>query len=90
MPDYAPRMALARTVIDTARDSGVPVIFVQETHRANLIDMGRETDGDEEIRCLDSNLLTAFAEEKPGMRPDDYRISKRRYSAFYGTDLEIL
>ena len=25
-----------------------------------------------------------------GIRPDDYRIQKRRYSCFYGTDLEIL
>ena len=52
--------------------------------------MGRETDGDEDIHCLDNNPLTAFAETELGMLPDDYRISKRRYSAFYGTDLEIL
>ena len=25
-----------------------------------------------------------------GIRPDDYSIQKRRYSCFYGTDLEIL
>jgi nicotinamidase-related amidase len=25
-----------------------------------------------------------------GVRPDDYKIQKRKYSAFYGTDLEIL
>ncbi|WP_323769050.1 cysteine hydrolase [Antarctobacter sp.] len=90
MPDYADRMALSKVAIDTAREVGIPVIFIQEIHRANLIDMGRETDGSEDVHCLDSNPLTAFAEEELGMRPDDYRISKRRYSAFYGTDLEIL
>ncbi len=90
MPDYAQRMARSRLAIDKAREVGIPVIFIQEIHRANLIDMGRETDGDEDVHCLDNNPLTAFAEEELGMRPDDYRISKRRYSAFYGTDLEIL
>lgn len=90
MPDYAGRMALSKTAIDKAREVGIPVVFIQEIHRANLVDFGRELDGDEEIHCLDSNPLTAFAEEELGMRPDDYRISKRRYSAFYGTDLEIL
>ena len=90
MPDYAERMARSKVAIDKAREVGIPVVFIQEIHRANLIDMGRETDGDEDVHCLDSNPLTAFAEEELGMRPDDYRISKRRYSAFYGTDLEIL
>lgn len=28
--------------------------------------------------------------KKLGFRPDDYLIQKRRYSAFFGTDLEIL
>jgi nicotinamidase-related amidase len=90
MPDYAARMARTKVVIDKARENNIPVIFIQEIHRANLIDFGRELDGDETVHCLDSNPLTDFAEEELGMRPDDYRISKRRYSAFYGTDLEIL
>ena len=90
MPDYADRMARARIAVDKAREAGIPVVFIQEIHRANLVDLGRELDGDEDIHCLDSNPLTDFAEEELGMRADDYRISKRRYSAFYGTDLEIL
>jgi len=90
MPDYAVRMARSKNAINKAREVGIPVIFIQEIHCASLVDFGRELDGDEEIHCLDSNPLTAFAEEELGMRPDDYRISKHRYSAFYGTDLEIL
>ncbi|SET52380.1 cysteine hydrolase family protein [Paracoccus homiensis] len=90
MPDYAARMARSKVVIDKAREKGIPVVFIQEIHRADLVDFGRELDGDETVHCLDSNPLTDFAEEELGMRPDDYRISKRRYSAFYGTDLEIL
>ena len=90
MPDYAERMARTKVVIDKAREVGIPVIFIQEIHRADLVDMGRETDGDEEVHCLDSNPLTELAVDELGIRPDDYKIQKRRYSAFYGTDLEIL
>ncbi len=90
MPDYADRMQRARIAIDKAREVGIPVIFIQEIHRADLVDMGRETDGDEAVHCLDNNPLTDLAVEELGIRPDDYKIQKRRYSAFYGTDLEIL
>ncbi len=58
--------------------------------RAAMVDMGRETDGDEEVHCLDNNPLTDLAVEQLGILADDYKIQKRRYSAFYGTDLEFL
>lgn len=90
MPDYAKRMLNSRAVIDRARDCDIPVIFIQEIHRANLIDFGRELDGAETIHCLDNNPETDLAREQMGVRPDDYHIQKRRYSAFFGTDLEIL
>ena len=90
MDNYAGRMALARTAIDKARECNIPVIFIQEIHRANLVDFGRELDGDEDVHCLDSNPNTELAKEQMGFQPDDYHIQKRRYSAFYGTDLEIL
>lgn len=90
MPDYAERMARSRVVIDKARAVGIPVVFIQEIHRADLIDFGRELDGDEDVHCLDSNPETAIAKEVLGFRKNDYLVQKRRYSAFYGTDLEIL
>ena len=90
MDNYAVRMALARKAIDKARECEIPVIFIQEIHRANLIDFGRELDGDEDVHCLDSNPNTELAKEQMGFLPNDYVIQKRRYSAFYGTDLEIL
>ncbi|MGB7391627.1 cysteine hydrolase family protein [Marinomonas sp.] len=90
MPGYAERMALSREAIDKAREQNIPVIFIQEIHRANLVDFGRELDGDEEIHCLDSNPHTAIATKQLGFKKDDYLIQKRRYSAFFGTDLEIL
>ncbi len=90
MPDYAERLARTKVAIDKAREIGVPVVFIQEVHRANLVDMGRETDGDEDVHCLDCNPLTELAVEELGIQPNDYKVQKRRYSAFYGTDLEIL
>ncbi len=90
MEDYDVRMMRARAVIDKARERSIPVIFIQEIHRANLVDFGRELDGVETVHCLDNNPHTDLAKEQMGFRPDDYHIQKRRYSAFYGTDLEIL
>ena len=90
MADYAERMARSRAVIDMARKTGIPVVFIQEIHRADLVDFGRELDGDEDIHCLDDNPETDIASEVLDFRPGDYLIQKRRYSAFYGTDLEIL
>lgn len=90
MPRFKDRMLRARAAIDMARAAEIPVIFVQEIHRADLVDMGRETDGAEDVHCLDCNPGTALAVKEMGIRPNDYIIQKRRYSCFYGTDLEIL
>ena len=90
MPGYKDRMVAARDLVDAAHDGGVPVIFIQEVHRPDLIDFGRELDGDEDVHCLDGDPRTEVAKEEMGFRAGDYIIPKRRYSAFFGTDLEIL
>jgi len=90
MPDSVDRCLRAKTVVDAARRAGIPIVFVQEAHRDDLIDFGRELDGRESIHCLEGFPGTAFAVEELGMTPTDYRITKRRYSVFYGTDMEIL
>ncbi len=89
MPGYADRMARARDAVDSARACGIPVIFIQEVHRPDLVDFGRELDGSEDVHCLEDHPNTAVAAES-GFQPDDYLIKKRRYSAFFGTDFEIL
>jgi biuret amidohydrolase len=90
MDDYADRMLKARDAIDKARACNIPVIFIQEVHRPDLIDFGRELDGSEDIHCVEGNPNTEIAVEETGFRRDDYLIRKRRYSAFFGTDFEIL
>lgn len=90
MPNYADRMLLARQAIDKARECEIPVIFIQEVHRPNLVDFGRELDGAETVHCVEGDPNTEIAVKQMGFLPNDYLIMKRRYSAFFGTDLEIL
>lgn len=90
MPGHAGRMAKARIAIDRARMRGISVIFIQEVHRPDLVDFGRELDGSEDVHCLENNPDTEIAIEEMGFQQTDYLIKKRRYSAFFGTDFEIL
>ncbi len=90
MPGYKDRMLEARKAIDAARTADIPVVFIQEVHRPDLVDFGRELDGDEDIHCLEDNPKTDIAVKEMDFRPTDYLIRKRRYSAFFGTDFEIL
>lgn len=90
MPNYKDYMLAAREAVDVAHEVGIPVIFIQEVHRPDLIDFGRELDGDEDVHCLEGDPRTEVAKEEMGFREGDYIVPKRRYSAFFGTDFEIL
>ncbi len=79
----------ATKLIQGARDADVPVVFIQEAHRRDLIDFGRELDGAEGVHLLEGDHGTDIRSEI-GMREDDYFIKKRRYSCFFGTDFELL
>jgi biuret amidohydrolase len=89
MDGYAEMAARAEVLVDAARATGLPVIFVQELHRPDGVDFGRELDGNEGIHCVEG---AAGTELWPTLRPGpgDYYVPKRRYSAFFGTDLDIL
>ena len=90
MPGYRERMLECRTLIDKARESDVPVIFIQEVHHPSHVDFGRELDGSEDVHCLENEPGTNIAVKEMDFRPDDFLIRKRRYSAFFGTDFEVL
>ncbi len=89
MDGYQQRMDGAPKLVAAARSNGVPVIFFQEAHRRDLVDFGRELDGAEGIHLLEGDPGTEIS---PALEvgPDDYVIRKRRYSCFFGTELEIL
>jgi nicotinamidase-related amidase len=84
------RVARARKLVIAARAANVPVIFIQEVHRPDLVDFGRELDGEEDLHCIEGQKGTEIAAEEVDFRPGDYHIPKRRYSAFFATDLELL
>jgi nicotinamidase-related amidase len=89
MGGYAALVANAERLVAAARANGVPVIFFQEVHRPSGLDIGRETDGAEDMHCVEGDLATGLW---PTLVPRDGEphIVKRRYSCFIGTELEIV
>jgi nicotinamidase-related amidase len=89
MGGYAQRVERCVAMLGAAREAGIPVVFLQERHSRTLADFGRELDGQEAVHCVEDDPDTALV---PAMMPlpDEYHVIKRRYSAFFGTDLEIL
>lgn len=79
----------AKRVLDVFRLKRLPVIQIKEVHRPDRVDFGRELDGSEGIHCMENSPYTDYAELTYPVK-GEYLISKRRYSAFFGTDLEIL
>jgi nicotinamidase-related amidase len=79
----------AERIVEAARAAHVPVVFFQEAHRRDGVDFGRELDGNEGVHCVEGDPGTElWPTLTPG--PGEYAIAKRRYSCFFGTDLEIL
>jgi biuret amidohydrolase len=81
------------SAVTHARAVGMPVIYTQHIHRRDASDMGllRETHPDVTagLPLLEG---TAGAELYPAVapKPEDIVIRKCRFSAFYGTDLDIV
>ncbi len=90
MPGYSENMLRARSVVDAAHENDIPVVFIQEIHRRDMVDYGRELDGSEDIHCMEGEPGTPVAFEEMGRQPGDYFVPKRRYSCFFGTEMEIL
>ncbi len=89
MPGGEERHERIRGIVAASRDAGVPVIFIQEVHKRTLVDFGRELDGSETVHGLEGDLTTELADGLDP-RPDEYLIRKRRYSAFFATELELV
>lgn len=90
MPDNAQRMQKAAQFVKQGRALGLPIIVIHEIHRPDLVDFGRELDGSEDVHCIQDPNHSQLPVKGIGMTDKDYVVYKRRYSAFYSTDLEIL
>ncbi|MDX6515339.1 MAG: biuret amidohydrolase [Gaiellaceae bacterium] len=89
MAGAAGRHARVRELVARAREAGIPVVFIQEVHKPSGVDFGRELDGAEGPHCVEGELATELAD---GLEPelDEYLIRKRRYSGFFGTELDLV
>ncbi|HUC04892.1 MAG TPA: isochorismatase family cysteine hydrolase, partial [Acidimicrobiales bacterium] len=89
MDGAAAMIANAEIIVSAARAASIPVVFFAEQHRRDGVDFGRELDGNEGVHCVEGDPGTdLWPTLVPG--PGEYFIAKRRYSCFFGTDLEIL
>ena len=79
----------AKLVLAAARQAKLPIIHTKEVHRQEMVDFGRELDGAEPIHCLETLPGTEIYPELAPIE-GEFALAKRRYSSFFGTDLEIL
>ncbi len=87
LPGYETLVPYQLSVIDAARQSGVPVIWVRDSHRRNLRrdrEMLKRTP-----HGVEGTWATEVIEEL-GVREDEFVVFKGRYSAFFQTDLDLL
>ena len=73
-------------VIDNCRDNGALIIFMQHRYRQgkpdkNLVNM--------RPNCIEGSGGEAI-DKSLTVKDEDYVIQKRRYSAFFGTDLDLV
>ena len=90
MPGNKERMRNGAEFTKKARELGVPIVVIHEVHRKDGIDFGRELDGSETEHCVEDPDNPQLPVKGIGMTDKDYVVYKRRYSAFFATDLEIL
>lgn len=90
--DVRPVQAIIPTLVglvDRARAVGVPVLFTQAVHNPWTDSPVRiERHIDREPNCVEGTWGADFYGSQP--TPSDYIIKKARYSAFVGTDLEMV
>lgn len=71
-------------VVDAARAAGMPVVFCDDAHLPGI---------DRELALWGQHGLAESAIPNPalaaGTGPRDYIVPKRRYSGFFGTDLDL-
>ena len=74
-----------RELLDWARGRGIPVIYLCDSHLRN-VDAELSLWGDHAIK----GTWGAQVVEELKPREGDFLIEKRRYSGFFGTDLDLL
>ena len=87
LPGYELLVPPQRMVIDAARQAGVPVIWVHDSHRRN---MRRDREFlKRQAHCMEGTWGVEIIDEL-GARAEDIHVVKHRYSAFFQTDLDLV
>ncbi len=86
LPGYERLVPPQKKVVEAGRQAGCPILFVVDTHRRNVVQ-------DREFlkrtpHCLEGTWGAQVIEDLDP-RPNDVYIVKRRYSAFFNTDLDL-
>lgn len=86
-PEYDQVLAQTVTFINAARDAGYPIVFIQDQHRPDDKEFTDFSVGQPHaVRGSEGAQLV------PQLLPlgqSDYTVGKRRFSAFFGTDLDL-
>lgn len=86
LPGYEALIQPQLAIIEAARASGAPVVWVHDEHRRN---MRREREWLKRTpHCVEGGWGREIIEDL-GARDDEIHLVKRRYSAFFGTDLDL-
>jgi len=87
LPGYESLMPAQTALIARARALDVPVIFVQDSHRKN---MRRDREWVKRTpHGIEDTWATQVIDDL-APHPDDIRVIKHRYSAFFQTDLDLV
>lgn len=86
LPGYETLVGPQLAIIEAARASGAAIVWVHDEHRRN---MRRDREWLKRTpHCLEGSWGTEIIEDL-GARGDEIHLVKRRYSAFFGTDLDV-
>jgi ureidoacrylate peracid hydrolase len=86
LPGYETLLAPQRAIIGAARQTGAVVVFVIDSHRQNL---RRDREFLKRTpHCIEGSWGAEVIEDLEP-RADDLYVIKRRYSAFFNTDLDV-
>lgn len=86
LPGYEALIPAQMRVIDAGRAAGCPIVFVIDAHRGGA---PNEREFKKRSRhCIEGEWGAQVIDDLD-MRPDDIRVIKRRFSAFFNTDMDV-